>query len=212
MYKLEDIVFVLSKYLPEGRIWNTKYDSKIYSRENGQTYGFVIHHLWYLFASLFKDLLIRMDQMYSELSLSQLEEILGLPDKCIPLGQNYNQRILHIEIKKFLNKKCKNRKDFIHVGNLLGFDDMEIINGSEYNIYPEYYVPFYVMPEDSGLRDSILLVKSDKIFDGIGSIPPQNIPFIPRQKTLNFKILECILNTYKPSYSKIIFIRKRNGS
>lgn len=212
MYKLNDIVFIFLKYLPEGRIWNSKYDSKIYTLKNGETYGFVMHYIWYLFASLFRDLLVRMDQMYSELSLSQLEETLGLPDSCIPIGETYDQRLLHVEIKQYLKKKCKNRSDFLYIGNLLGFDDMNILNGSEYNMYPEYYVPFYPMPEDSGSRDNIILVESDKIFDGIGSIPPQDVPFTPRQKTLNFKILECILNKYKPSYTKIIFIRKRNGS
>lgn len=209
MYNLKDIVSILIKYLPEGKIWEKKYDPKIYTDGKGLTYGFLLHHLWYIFATLIRDLLIRMDKQVSDSSLDSLEKAVGLPDKCIPIGSTYEQRMQYLKVKQFLNKKCYNRADFIYVGNLLGFDDMDILNGSEYNLYPAYHVPFYPLPEFQNVRDNLVFIRSDKIFDGIGSIPSLNVPFIPRQKTLNFRILECILNTYKPSYTKIIFIRKQ---
>ncbi len=53
MYNLKDIVSIFIKYLPEGRIWEKKYDSKIYTDEKGLTYGFLLHHLWYIFSILF---------------------------------------------------------------------------------------------------------------------------------------------------------------
>lgn len=208
MYKLKDIVSVFIKYLPEGKIWENKYNSKIYKKQDGTSYGFFLHHFWYIFATLVRDLLVRMDAQFSDSSLESLEDMVNLPDKCIPIGDTYEQKMQFIEVKQFLNKKCYSRADFIYIGKLLGFDDIDILNGSEYNINPPYYVPFYPLPESLGPRDNLIFVRSDKIFDGAGSIPPINIPFIPRQKSLNFKILECILNTYKPSYTKIIFIRK----
>ena len=210
MYKLKDIVSIFIRYLPEGLIWDKKYDSKIYKKPDGSTYGFFIHHFWYIFSTLIRDLLVRMDKQFADSSLNSLGNTLNLPDKCIPIGETYEQRMIHIQIKQFLNKGCFSRADFIYIGNLLGFDDMDILNASEYNKFPPYAIPFYPLPNSQGVRDNLIFVRSNKIFDGMGSIPSLDVPFIPRQKTLNFKILECILNTYKPAYTKIIFIRKQN--
>lgn len=209
MFNLKDIVFIFTKYLPEGKIWESKYDSKIIEKE-GKKEGSLLYHFWYIFASIVKNLLVKIEEESSKTSIDSVGKILGLPDKCIPLGSTYREQLVYIEVKKIVLKKNKNREDFIKIGKLLGFEDIDILNGTEYNLYPPYFVPFYNIPKNQNQRDFIIFVRSNKIFEGMGSVPRLDIPFTPRQKTLNFRILECIFNTYKPSNSKVIFIRKQN--
>ena len=131
--------------------------------------------------------------------IEEWESAVGIPDSCFSNDGTLEQRRANV-ILKLANMNVQTLADFINIGILLGFPDIEIYPLRD-RAFPPYQVPF--IPQAVSNSRFIFVVEAT---NAIPNVPPYDVPFIPGNGSGG--LLVCVFNKLKPANTKIIFLNK----
>jgi len=131
--------------------------------------------------------------------IGEWESAVGIPDSCFSNNGTLEQRRANV-VLKLANMNVQTLPDFINIGILLGFADIEIYPLRD-RAFPPYSVPF--IPQSAPESRFIFVVEAT---NAVPNVPPYDVPFIPGDG--GGSLLQCVLNKLKPANTKIIFLNK----
>jgi uncharacterized protein YmfQ (DUF2313 family) len=122
--------------------------------------------------------------------------VLGIPDKCIPLGDTVEERRDFI-LLKLSALFAQTKDDFQRIAERLGYNI--VISHIADDAFPPYSVPFF--PTSSPPDKFTWVVTGEDI---VGGLPPYDVPFIPIDGSSS-SILQCLFNILKQANTRVIF-------
>lgn len=131
--------------------------------------------------------------------IEEWEGAVGIPDSCFSNNGTLEERRANV-VLKLANMNVQTLADFVNMGVLLGFADIEVYPLRD-RAFPPYEVPF--IPQSAPESRFIFVVEAT---NAVPNVPPYDVPFIPGDGSGS--LLQCVFNKLKPANTTIIFLNK----